>query len=237
MRNNMLRTILSALLVMMACGTVSAQKTMSVSEFQKASYKQKMKHNPYSVNSQKKTYHSYGLFYAEYNPHSWHFDNGITGETTSGYHGVSVGFNYFVPFAGPLGFDAGLKTQYLFRRKTELGVKNNFEMLSLTVPIDLALDLRATRWLTVYPYAGLYGRYNLTASSKKGTDEKLITYNWFKEGNPDGEMNRFQMGWQVGVNFRFNETFAVGGGYWMDFGEVTDHKKLYGFNVTLGAVF
>lgn len=30
---------------------------------------------------------------------------------------------------------------------------------------------------------------------------------------------------------------TIGGGYWMDLNELTDHVKLHGFNVTLGVTF
>lgn len=234
---NTLRHFLAVLLLSMVSIALSAQNTMSLSQFQKASYKEKKKQNPYSMNYKAKSVQSFGTFYAEFNPHTWRYSDDVQSYSTTGYYGLSVGFNYFTPFAGPLGFDAGLKLQYLFRRSSENDMKDDFEMLSLTLPVDLAYDWHVSSVFAVFPYAGIYGRYNLAANSKWGPSDSFFKYNRFKEGNPLGVINRFQVGWQAGVNFRFNDVVTLGGAYWMDFNEVTDHHKMYGFNVTLGANF
>lgn len=50
-------------------------------------------------------------------------------------------------------------------------------------------------------------------------------------------MNRFQLGWQAGVNLRIAQSFTVGASYWMDFSELRDRVKLYGFDLRLGLNF
>ena len=229
--------LLSLALMVLASATLSAQKPMSLEQIRNASYKERLKHNPYSVDYKQREVHGFGTFYAEYNPHTWRHSDEVSSKTTNGYHGISIGFSYFVPFAGALGFEAGLKGQYLFRNWKENEMKYNFKMLSATAPVNLALDLEATDGFVIHPYGGLYARYNISARTQEERDERRFTYNWFKEGNPFGEMDRFQWGWQLGVNLRFGDMVTIGGGFWKDFNEVAQHEKLYGFNVTLGANF
>lgn len=217
--------------------SVSAQKTMTVNQYRRSSYDKQVKQNPYSVNYKSTSVKSYGIFFAEYNPHTWSYDDGLLSKTESDYHGISVGFTYFVPFGSPLGIDAGAKLQYLFRRKTEMGVKNNFNMLSLTAPVSLAYDIIFSESFALHPYAGIYGRYTFSAKTQKEADERRYTENWMKNDHPMGGMKRFVAGWQLGASCRISEVFSFGAAYWMDFSKVTDYDKMRGFNIMLGATF
>ncbi len=227
-----------AIMLLSAAGlTAVAQKTMSVNQYRRASYDKQVKYNPYSVNSQPKSNSSFGVFYAEYNPHYWNTSGSDTPKNTDLYHGISLGFSYFVPFSSPLGIDAGLKMQYLFRSETVTGVKNRFGMLAATLPVSLAYDLHVSDGFIIHPYAGLYGRYTFNAKTEQEAGDRRYTLDWMKSDHPNGGMKRLQTGWQAGVSFRVSEVFFFGGGYWMDFGKVTDYDQLHGFNVMLGATF
>ena len=128
---------------------------------------------------------AFGTFYVEYNPHTWRHSDEVWSKSTNNYHGISIGFSYFVPFAGAMGIEAGLKGQYLFRNWKEHDMKYNFEMLSATVPVNLALDLEAADGFFIHPYGGLYARYNISARTKEDTKvndkDRRFTYNWFNK--------------------------------------------------------
>ena len=237
MSNTLNKRFLAVAVLAMTCVALCAQNTMSVGQYRSSSYDKQVKYNPYSVNHQKKEVKGFGIFFAEYNPHTWCYDNGTVSESQSDYHGVSIGFTYFIPFGSPLGIDAGAKMQYLFRKKTEQGVKNDFEMLALTVPVSLGYDLAISDAFVLHPYAGVYGRYAFSARTKTGSGDRRLTEDWLKGDHPHGGMDRFTTGWQVGASCRISEVFSIGAAYWMDFGKMTDYDKLRGFNIMLGATF
>jgi len=223
--------------LLLGWGAASAQRTMTVDQLRRAS-KQTQYKNPYSTKSKAQRENtSIGTFFAEYNPHTWNFDSNNYSEKTTGYHGVSVGFSYFVPVVGDFGFDAGLKGQYLFRNKKENGVTNKFEMFSATVPVDLVYDWKVSYSLAIDPYAGVYGRYNFMAKSKQEAGGGRTTTDWFDKSQVPSTMKRFQIGWQVGVNFRISDMVTIGGAYWADLSKIKEHTKLHGFNLMVGANF
>ncbi len=232
-----LQIILATAIIFVASVSATAQKTMTVGQYRRASYDKQVKQNPYSVNYKSSDVKSYGVFFAEYNPHTWSYDDGRLSKTESNYHGISVGFTYFLPLGSPLGIDAGAKVQYLFRNKTEQEVKNKFSMVSLTAPVSLAYDLLLSESFALHPYAGIYGRYTFSAKTQKEADERRYTENWMKNDHPMGGMKRFVAGWQLGASCRISEVFSFGAAYWMDFSKVTDYDKLRGFNIMLGATF
>lgn len=231
------KRILAVALLVMASVSVSAQKTMSVNQYRRSNYDKQVKYNPYSINRKSQETKGYGIFFAEYNPHTWCYEDDFSSKTTNGYHGVSVGFTYFMPFGSPLGLDAGAKLQYLFRRETEQGVKETFEMLAATVPVSLAYDWTISDSFVLHPYAGVYGRYGISAKTQTEAAERRYTEDWMKSDHPMGGMKRFMGGWQVGASCRVSEVFSFGASYWMDFGKVTDYNKIRGFNIMLGATF
>lgn len=237
MQHTQCKRFLTIVLMAVATLSVNAQNTMSVDQYRRSSYDRQVKINPYSVNYRSTEPRAYGTFFAEYNPFTWSYDDGVTSDSESNYHGISLGFNYFIPFGSPLGIDAGAKLQYLFRRKTELGVKNDFEMLALTVPVSLATDIAFSEAFALHPYVGLYGRYAFLAKTKTGADDRRYTEDWTKSDHPHGGMSRLMTGWQVGANCRFSNMISLGVAYWMDFAKMTDYDKLRGFNITLGVIF
>lgn len=235
MSNSLFKRFFVLALLVVAYVSVSAQKTMSVNQYRRASYDKQVKYNPYSVNSKPASVTGYGVFFAEYNPYTLNYDQQTLSDQNG--HGVSIGFTYFVPFGSPLGLDLGAKLQYLFRKETVQGVKNDFEMLTLTAPVSLAYDIKFSDAFALHPYAGLYARYAFSAKTKTGADDRRYTEDWLKSDHPMGGMKRLMPGWQVGVSCRISDMVSLGAAYWMDFGKLTDYNSLRGFNVTLGAVF
>ena len=237
-------TRLMAVLILMTGWTVAfAQGSVTVDQANRMLQQRRQQQNAQrQVNQPQTNYYSsastpFATFFLEYNPTTLHASYKGHSDNTS-YQGISLGGNYFYPFAGSLGADFGLKLQYFFRSEKEDGEKVNTDMLSATIPVNLAYDWQASEGLAVYPYAGLFARFNIMAQSKVEYNGKSKKYNAFsKDDMGDNTWNRFQFGWQAGVNFRISDTFIIGGGYWMDLSELTDHVKAYGFDVRLGMKF
>ena len=56
-------------------------------------------------------------------------------------------------------------------------------------------------------------------------------------GDDDATWNRFQLGWQIGVNARINSSFLLGVSYGTDFSEIAEKIKIQTTSVTLGYCF
>jgi len=196
--------------------------------------------NPYSTSYKVSESRSFGTFYAEYNPHVWHKDY-VGNETSTTFHGISVGFSYFIPVLGQLGFDAGVKGQYLFRNEEKGSTTYKDNMLSATVPVNVVYDFRVTDGLAIDPFVGLYGRYNFSAKNVEETGNTRNSQNMFSKDQAKffgyDTYDRFQFGWQAGVNFRISDMVTIGAAYWMDLKEVGKDIDLHGFNIMLGANF
>ena len=237
-------TRLMAVVILMTGWTAAnAQNTVSVQEMNRILQQRKQQQAQQGSQQQRvKTPKStaaapFGTVFVEYNPTTMHTSyNGYTDNTS--YQGLSLGASYFMPFYDALGVDFGVKGQYFFRNETKGSVKYKSNMFSATIPVDLAYDWHATDGLSIYPYAGLYARLNISATGKEEYGGSTVKYNPFDKDEMGGHpWERFQFGWQAGINFRIIDMLTIGGGYWMDLNEITDHIKLYGFNITLGVNF
>ena len=223
--------------------TANAQGSLTVDQLSRASQqRQQQNGQPQRGQVQQANYSQtdcqpFSLLYVEYSPTQLHVSyHGVSDNTN--YHGIALGYSYFYPFAGSLGVDAGIKAQYFFRNETKGAVKYKNNMFSATIPIDLAYDWHATDGLAVYPYAGLYARFNFSANSKEEGNGYSHKYNVFdKDDMGDHTWDRFQVGWQAGVNFRIMDVFTIGGGYFMDLTKITDHTTVRGFNIRAGVNF
>jgi len=195
-------------------------------------------YNPYSRANTQSGSESFGTLYVEYNPHSWR----TSGHSTS-FHGVSLGYSYFLPVVGNLGIDAGVKAQYFFRNEKKSGTRFKDDLFSASVPVNLAYDLRIIDSFGLMPFAGVYGRYNFSAKTSWEVDGESgrTSVSLFNKQQAAyygmNTLSRFQFGWQAGVSVRLNEFVRVGAAYWMDFNEINEDTKLRGFNITLGATF
>lgn len=234
-----------AMLAAFGLADASAQGSYSVGQLSRASrQRQQNRQNPYGSVYEYQTApheHSYGTFFAEYNRMTMDIDNSLV--SNPGYNGISVGFDYFLPFAGGLGVDLGAKVQYFFRNEEEgiLTYKDN--LLSGTVPVRLAYDWRISDSFALMPFAGVYGRYNFSGkqvyeesgvsgrTSINQFDEKQTSYYGIEK------LKRLQAGWEAGARAVISETFSVGASYWMDFTEIGHDTKLKGFSIMLGANF
>ena len=199
--------------------------------------------NPYSSSYSITDVRSFGTFYVEYNPHTWQYEYDFSPKYDKDFHGVSLGFSYFVPVLGSLGFDAGLKAQYLFHSEKQAGLKHKVNMFSTRLPVDIVYDLRLFHGqLAIDPFGGVYARFNFSAKDiEEYSGERRRSVNMFNDKQTDyydlNPFKRFQLGWQAGVNLRLGRVLTVGGAYWHDFGEVSHHTSVGGFNARLGVNF
>lgn len=166
-------TRLMAVLILMTGWTVAfAQGSVTVDQAnrmlqQRRQQQQQQQSGQRQANQTQTSYYSsasqpFATFFLEYNPTTMHTSYKGHSDNTS-YQGLSIGGNYFYPFAGSLGADFGLKLQYFFRNEKENGVKTNSNMLSATIPVNLAYDWHVSDGLAIYPYAGLFARLNILA--------------------------------------------------------------------------
>ncbi len=180
---------------------------------------------------------SVGTFFAAYDYTTMAID--VKGVDDITYHGVSVGFNYFFPFADGLGLTAGIKGQYFFRNDTEGIYTYKDNLFAGTIPVDLSYDLRLSDSFALTPYAGLYGRYNFMAHAVTETKGKSghESVSQFDDTLVTDPFERFQYGWEAGITARISDMVTFGAGFWHDLNEICDHTKMYGINFTVGANF
>ena len=231
-----MKRFLSVAMFVVTCTAVGAQGTVTLDQLNRASrQRQQQQERRYNTPAQSSTSTGLSTVYAEYNPTTLHYSYSGHSDNTS-YQGVSVGYSYAMPSSGMFGLDLGVKGQYFWRNEDEHGYETEEEVMSATIPVNLNLSFLAANGFEVKPYAGLFGRYNFSGKVKNKTRDTEVDL--FDDNDMGGHpWKRFQFGWQAGINFRISEVVTLGGGYWMDLSEITDHTKAYGFDIRLGASF
>lgn len=136
--------------------------------------------------------------------------------------------------------------------------EDKYNMLSAKIPVNLTYSWQIPNSkVTVAPYAGLTMRFNIFGNKKTelevgkdydGDAEKdyeeeydvKLDKNLFDKddmGDKDATWKRFQIGWQIGVNARFNNNLMLGVSYGSDFSELCKKTKINTTSVTLGYCF
>lgn len=135
----------------------------------------------------------------------------------------------------PLYVEFGGGVQYMFYHNKKNDAK--FDVISVNVPVNILYRFALNGGKQhIAPYAGLYGRYNAWG---KGGDDSLF--------GDDGDLKRFQMGWQVGFQYDVSK-FYIHLAYLSDIsscnkGSVSDQgigkakSYLGGFIFGVGVVF
>lgn len=200
--------------------------------------------------------------YFQWNPSSFKIDN-----ESESFTGLSLGWSkaFSVSKSAPVFVEAGVGLQYSFKswddedfndemEEYDTSLKIKFSMFSLKVPVNIMYkwDIPNSK-VSLIPYAGLNFRFNITAKEKydfsgdyaEEAEEIFEDYGYILDANlfdkddmgEDGTWNRFQIGWQIGVNARFNNKFLVGVSYGTDFSEIADDCKIKTTSITLGYCF
>ena len=148
----------------------------------------------------------------------------------------------------PLFVEWGVGLQYGFFSESEDegegGWEQNFSMLSVPIPVNLVYDFQIPNsTVSIDPYVGLKLRGIILAQTKEEESYRgrsnSETFNYFDKDDvgDDNTWKRIQIGWQIGVNARFNNKYMVGLSYGSDLSEVAKKTKIGQFSVKLGLVF
>lgn len=116
--------------------------------------------------------------------------------------------------------------------------KGDWSMLSAKIPVSLAYDFQIPNsTISIIPYAGLDFRFNIFGKFKPKEGDSANLFDKDDMGGSDATWNRFQIGWHIGVNARFNNKFLVGASYGTDFSEIAEKVKVNTASITLGYCF
>lgn len=206
-------------------------------------------------------YEDYNTIYLQWNPSSLVPKEGDSYSFT----GFSAGYNHAFSVSQniPLYVEAGIGIQYSFwsgdtyfpykmgERNYEEKIKDcKIKLLSAKVPLSIAYKFEIPNsFISIIPNAGIDLRFNFLA--KLNNDNWKESINLFdedlsyliNEGGYDFKLRetwkRFQVGWHVGVNVMFNNTFMIGGSYGTDFTTIWNYFdcKMRTGSITLGYCF
>lgn len=205
----------------------------------------------------------WSTFYVQWNPSSINID--VKNADDQSFTGFSLGYNKVFPIASgtPLFIEAGIGLQYSFYTFDSEDAEdmdyddygsgdyygdweNKYNMLSAKVPVSLMYNFRITNSnISIAPYAGIDLRFNIFGKMKHSSDSEYDDEddddkNLFDKddmGSKDNTWKRFQFGWHIGVNARFNDSFLLGVSYGSDFSELYKKAKISTTSITLGYCF
>lgn len=170
----------------------------------------------------------WSTFYVQYNPISLDID----GEEED-FTGFTIGMNkaFSISNSSPLFLETGVGLQYATYDENDLKIN----LFSAKVPLNFIYNWQLPNSsISIAPYAGAMLRFNISGKAEYD-DEDL---DLFDEDEMYGdEWKRFQIGWQIGVNARFNDKFLVGVSYGGDFSEIAEETKVKTTSITLGYCF
>lgn len=165
-------------------------------------------------------------------------------------HGFGVAENMFVE-AG-LSFNFGFGSKETSPKETEgeywFQSKQKMNNINMVIPVNYTYHFNVAENFTIAPYVGINFKLNLVSKIKDVMDTNvpdnlLEDAGYTKEeldgtwvnlynddeknmGGKDYTWNRFQMGWQVGVNFSYSK-YVLGIQYGTDFIPAYSHKFEY----------
>lgn len=170
----------------------------------------------------------WSTFGVEYLPSSFSFKHG----DSESFSGVAVNYTKASALTAstPLFLEWGVGAQYSFWSEDETSIN----YVSLKVPVNLVYDFKIPETnICIDPYVGLRLRGNVWG--EVSDDDEDESYNLFDKD--EGDWKRLQIGWQIGVKARFNNSFYVGLGYGTDFSKMADEMHINEASISLGLVF
>lgn len=193
--------------------------------------------------------------YVQWNPTTIAIDNNQQDDPS--FTAFSLGYSRATNIARntPLFIEYGLGVQYYFTTidhedKNKWAVNDydlKYNMLSVKVPVNITYKWHISNSsIDILPFAGLSFRFNILGKKKPeayGDGELNLDkddYNLFDKDDmksKDATWKRFQVGWHIGVNARFNEKLLLGLSYGTDFSEIVKKTKLHTTSITLGYCF
>lgn len=181
------------------------------------------------VYDEPKSYTGWSTFGIEYLPSKFSGD----GDSES-FSGVALNYTNAISLTQsvPLFLEWGLGGQYSFYSEDDFKI----HYASVKVPLNLIYDYQIPGTsINLDPYVGLKARFNVWGEAKEEYYGESESWNLF--ASDEGDWNRFQIGWNIGVKARFNNSFFVGIGYGSDFSEIANDLKVNEVSISLGLVF
>lgn len=137
----------------------------------------------------------------------------------------------------PLYVQVGGELKYSFNKK-----KNHDDaFLSLKVPVSLTYNVPLTDRFNLLPFAGIYGRYNVSGTSKDANGRDVNLFEKPTETSAQVAYERFQLGWQAGCNLLYRQRYLIGASYSRDISKLVltaDTKyTTFAFNFSVGLIF
>lgn len=222
-----------------------------ISMFVVATHAQIVSSRSTGITREKVENNNWSTLYLQWNPSSAVPSKGDSKTFT----GFSIGYNKAIGLTqqAPLYLEFGLGVQYSYRSDTKKEVYNTgygyqtyeldekFSMLSAKVPfqLDYVYNIPNTS-VDIIPNAGLDFRFNILGKIKYeggGYSESRNLFDKDDMGGDDYTWNRFQVGWHIGLNARFNKKYLLGVSYGTDFSEIAKEVKIHTTSVTLGLCF
>lgn len=146
-------------------------------------------------------------------------------------NGASIGYvkSFGISASVPVFIETGLGASWIGGELEDTDIKLN--VFSLNVPINFGYKFSFDDNNGIFPYVGLTLRGNIIGNYKEDGE----SYNAFDEDEV-GEvfkLNRFQIGWHIGVGANFDK-FFVGANYGTDFSEIVEGGKVAMPSITIG---
>lgn len=176
-------------------------------------------------------------FYVQYNPSTLAADKGDDLDFTGLTIGLSKAFS--ISQSTPLFLEAGAALQYSWFSEDgeyydydgyygyeEYDAKEKVNLFTLKVPVNLTYVFNLSNSdISIAPYAGINLRYNISGKYTMEIDDEEEDLNLFDDDDMGDDMtwNRFQMGWQIGVNVNFKKAY-LGISYGGDFTKSTKYS-------------
>lgn len=179
------------------------------------------------VYDEPKSYTGWSTFGVEYLPSSW-----SGGGDSESFNGLALNYTNAVSLtqSAPLFLEWGLGGQYSFYSKDDFKI----HYASVKVPLNFIYDYEIPNSrVHLDPYVGLKARFNVWGEAKDDYYDESV--NLFS--SDEGDWNRFQIGWHIGVKARFNDSFFIGVGYGSDFSKIADETRVNEVSLSLGLVF
>lgn len=139
----------------------------------------------------------------------------------------------------PLFIEYGIGGQYSWWSKDDYEIK----YVSVKVPINLVYDFQIPESnITLDPFIGIKFRGNIWGELKApsysyGSYTKKTTETYDLFDKDEGDWKRFQIGWNIGLKARFNNSFYVGLSYGSDFNDIAEDTKIKETTLSVGLVF
>lgn len=152
-------------------------------------------------------------------------------------NGVSLNVLYKAAISDhiPLSIQSGLGFHYMFNKI----MRNDLHFSNIYIPVNIAYKFDVKPSFSIYPYAGIYGRYVIQyEKTKRKVQQPPVTTDLLKQ-YPD-KFNRTLIGSQLGLMLDIHKHFRIDISYGFDFykfNKGTYSSALQSLSIGLGYTF